>query len=90
MYVQRVREVERYGMAEQSTIFYKRLATLISTKREPSYNLTINWLRCQISFSLLRSAIQCIRGVRSSCHSPDVNAPFYLKISQTNPSNFNL
>jgi hypothetical protein len=58
------------SMVKQSIIFYKRLATLISTKRESSYNLTINWLRCQISFCLLRSAIQCIRGARSSYHSP--------------------
>ena len=26
----------------------------------------MGWLRCSLSFSLLRSAIQCIRGARSS------------------------
>ncbi len=30
------------------------------------YFNTISWLRCTISFSLLRSAVQCIRGARSS------------------------
>ena len=31
---------------------------------------TINWLRCRLSFSLLRSAIMCLRGYRSSIHHP--------------------
>jgi hypothetical protein len=34
------------------------------------YRKTINWLRCQLSFSLLRSAIMCLRGYRSSHHNP--------------------
>ena len=30
------------------------------------YYSVMGWLRCSFSFSLLRSAIQCIRGARSS------------------------
>ena len=30
------------------------------------------WLRCKLSFSLLRSAIMCLRGARSSFHHPAV------------------
>jgi hypothetical protein len=76
-YEQRVREVEHStftplvfsatgGMAKQSTTFYKRLASLLADKWEQPYSSTLCWLRCRISFSLLRSAIQCIRGARSS------------------------
>jgi len=31
-----------------------------------SYNQIIHWLRCSLSFSLLRSLILCLRGARSS------------------------
>ena len=50
-----------YGKA-----FYKRLASLLVDKWEQPYNSTLCWLRCHISFSLLWSAIQCIRGAHSS------------------------
>ena len=77
VYEQRIREVEHStftplvfsatgGMAKQSTTFYKRLASLLADKWGHPYSSTLCWLRCRISFSLLRSAIQCIRGARSS------------------------
>ena len=73
MYEQRVREVERAsfvpvilsatgGMARQASVFFKRLASLLAEKRDATYGTTMNWLRCVITFSLLRSAVQCIRG----------------------------
>ena len=76
-YEQRVREVEHAffvplvmsatgGLAKQATNFYKRLASLLADKWEQPYSNTLFWLRCSLSFSLLRSAIQCIRGARSS------------------------
>ena len=76
-YKQRILEVEHStftplvfsmteGMAKQCTTFYRRLASLLADKWEHPYSSTLCWLRCHISFSLLRSAIQCIRGARSS------------------------
>ena len=76
-YEQRVRDVEHStftpivlsatgGMAKQSTTFYKRLASRLAEKWEQTYCSTLYWLRARLSFSLLRSAIQCIRGARSS------------------------
>ncbi len=76
-YEQRILEVEHAsftpivlsatgGMAKQSTSFYKRLASLLADKWDHKYSQTLYWLRCRLSFSLLRSAIQCIRGARSS------------------------
>ena len=54
------------GFARETTNFYKRLASKLSEKWDQPYSLTINWLRCTISFAPLRSAIQGIRGARSS------------------------
>ncbi len=80
-YEQRVREIEHGsftplvfsatgGMAPAATIAYKRLASLLADKRQQDYSKTISWLRCSISFSLVRSAVMCLRGARSSFHHP--------------------
>jgi len=58
------------GMACETTVLYKRLADLESLKREESFLVTMGWLRCRLSFALLRSAILCIRGSRSSFRRP--------------------
>jgi len=55
------------GMGGAATTVYKRLASrLLSAKRDQSYGLVrglvMSWLRCSISFSLLWSAITCLRG----------------------------
>ena len=55
------------GLARVANIFYKRLASMHSSKWDHSYSSTLCWLRCHLSFSLLRSSIQAIRGARSSC-----------------------
>ena len=54
------------GMGKCASVTYKRLASLLSTKQEQSYGSTIAWVRCCLSFSLLRSSIMCLRGARSS------------------------
>ncbi len=77
-YEQRVREVEHSsftplvlcttgGLATEATTFYKRLSACLADKWEQSYSTTLAWLCCRLTFSLLRSAIQCIRAsARSS------------------------
>ena len=54
------------GIGPIATTFYKRLADRLASKWNSSYSQTIGWLLCRLSFSLLRSSILCIRGVRSS------------------------
>ena len=54
------------GLGPEADTCYKRLATLLCAKWNNSYNSTLRWLRCRLSFSLLRSAIQSIPGSRSS------------------------
>ena len=76
-YKQRIREVEHSsftplvfsasgGMGQQGSTFYRRLAALIAEKWNESYSSTLSWIRCLLSLCLLRSAIQCIGGARSS------------------------
>ena len=76
-YGQRIQEVERgsftllvlttgEGMAPEATVFYKRLAGLLSEKRNESYPVVMGWLRCVVSFCLLRSALACLRGSSKS------------------------
>ena len=96
-YEQRVREVEHAsftplvlsatgGIANQATVFYKRLACCLAMKWDQPYSSTMSWLRCRLTFSLLRSAIQCIRGARSCCGhaAKSLNPPMDLAISELN------
>ena len=85
-YGDRVREVEYAsftplifattgGMGKEATIFYHRLADLLSHKSKVTYDITLAWLRCTLSFSLLRSATVCIHGSRSiSFRSTDASS----------------
>ena len=77
-YQQRIREIEHAsftllflsatgGLANEATIFYKRLASCLAAKWDCPYSSTMSWLRCRLTFALLRSAIQCVRGARSCC-----------------------
>ena len=80
-YGQRIRDVEHGfftplvfstsgAMGREATTFYKRLAYLLSDKQDKAYSLIMGWLRCRLSFAILRSAIMCLRGSRSSYHHP--------------------
>ena len=80
-YDERVREVEHGcfsppvfsvsgSMGPTARVVHKKLATMITSKHNQSYSQTMNWLRCRLSFSLLRSSIMCLRGSRSSVHHP--------------------
>ena len=70
------------GMAKCASVTYKRLVSLLSTKHDQPYSLVIAWLRCHLSFSLLRSATTCLRGARSSSGRAVHNGPLDLAISE--------
>ena len=53
------------GMSKTTTTAYKRLASLLADKHDQPYSTVMAWLRINLSFSLLRSAITCLRGARS-------------------------
>ena len=84
-YEQRIREVEHGtftplvmsltgGLGNAATVCYKRLASLLCAKWNQPYSSTMAWIRCRLTFSLLRSAIQCIRGARSGGGTPAENS----------------
>ena len=65
-YGDRIREVEYAvftplvfsttgGQGKETTIAYKRLAELLATKRKLEYSITLAWMRCSLSFALIRS-----------------------------------
>ena len=58
-------EVATGGMGHEATIFYKRLASLLSNKWKEPYSSVLGWVRCHLLFCLLQSTMQCIRGARS-------------------------
>ena len=76
-YEQRIREIEHSsftplvmsltgGLGREANVAYKHLASLLAERRNQPYSSTMGWLRCSLSFALLRSSILCIRGSRSS------------------------
>ena len=78
-YGERVQEVEQAsftplvfsttgGMGGEALTFYCHLADKLSRHSSTSYSGTLAWIRCTLSFSLLRSATMCIRGTRSILH----------------------
>ena len=79
-YGERVRQVEHAsftplifattgGVSKLTDVFLKRLASHLADKRDVQYSVTMSWLRCRLSFSLLRSAVLCMRGSRRSVKS---------------------
>lgn len=77
MYERRVLEVEQAsftplvftttgGMGRECLRYHSRLAELISIKKGEDYAKTMTWIRGKVSFSILRSALLCLRGSRSN------------------------
>ena len=57
------------GMSTETKQFYKRLSQLSCEKSNVNYSGTSAWIKRQISFSLLRTSIICIRSPRSKNYS---------------------
>ena len=54
------------GMGQECLRYHSRLAELIALKKGEQYTKTISWIRAKTSFALLRSAIICLRGSRTT------------------------
>ena len=48
-------------MGREAEVVFKKFAGMISTKTDKRYSVVIGWLRTRVSFSLLRSALTCLR-----------------------------
>ena len=95
-YEERVREVEHAsflplvfsasgGCGRAADVFYKRLGKLVSEKRKDSFSTTMAWIRCVLSFSLVRSCNISLRGHRSrrseSINAVEMASPASLAVS---------
>ena len=58
------------GMSPKAKCFYSRLAELMAEKKHQPRSQVVAWMRCRLSFSLLRSALLCLRGTRYSAPTP--------------------
>ncbi len=77
LYARRVFEIEQGtftplvftttgGMGKECMRYhYSGLAELLAIKRGEDYATTISWIRARTSFTLLRSALTCLRGSRA-------------------------
>jgi len=74
-YAARIREVEHAdfnplvftctgGMAPQCHLVMKRLAEQLSKKQNIQQSVVSGWLRCRLSFALLRTTLLCVRATR--------------------------
>ena len=70
------------GMGQEAESFHKRLAQLISEKRNESYSHVVNYIRTRLRFCLLKSVLTSIRGVRGK--------PSQEKITPISNLSFNL
>ena len=67
------------GMGTEAEKFFKRVATLISSKRETPYSECVSYLRRKISFCLLKTVLIALRGYRGrSLRKDDPNSDFDL------------
>ena len=61
------------GMGPQCHLVVKRLATTISDRRDLPNSVVAGWLRCRLSFALLRTTLLCVRGTRARKFNIDPN-----------------
>ena len=91
-YGERIRNVDRGSFAPlvfttdgcaapEATRFLKSLCSRLANRDGKPYSVTLAYVRGRLSFALLRAAIMCLRGARSSYHRP-INALRQLAISE--------
>ena len=56
----------RRYMGRECWRYHSRLTGLISVEKGEDYAKTLTWIRGKVSFSILRSALLCLRGSRSN------------------------
>ena len=49
------------GMGPTATTVFRKFASMLAEKHSTKYSKCLFWLRCSVCFSLLRSAVVCLR-----------------------------
>ena len=57
-------------MGPTANVVYEQIVSMIAQKYDKTYSETLHWIRFELSYSLLHSAIMCLRGASSSIHHP--------------------
>ena len=52
-------------LAPEFASFLRRIGEALSTKWEKPYSKTMNWVKCRLSFAVLRASNVCFRGTRT-------------------------
>ena len=60
------------GMGPEATRYHKRVAVLLAEKRGEEYSHVMNFVRTKIRFSILKSTLIAIRGVRGKQRRGDM------------------
>jgi len=92
-YLERIRNVEHGdfaplivattgGIGTQGSMVIKRLSVALAEKRNQHVSVVAGWLRCRLSFAVLRSAIVCLRGSRPLRRKQDDEAAIDLQVSE--------
>ena len=93
VYEQRIREVEHGsftpivlsatgGMGSAAQVTFKRMVSMLATKRDQPYSQVMNVVRFMLNFSLIKSQIRCIRGSRSTMGHAAKTAPTCMIASE--------
>ena len=56
-------------LAPEFASFLQRIGEALSTKREKPYSKTMNWVKCRLSFAVLRASSVCFRCTRTKWRS---------------------
>ena len=60
------------GMGPEAESYHKRLAQLISEKRNETYSHVVNYIRTRLRFCLLKSVLTSVRGVRGRSKNENI------------------
>ena len=66
------------GMSEECSVYHKFLAERVAQKTGQRYDHVMAWIRCKLSFLIMRSALLCLRGSRSVKMNSQVTEDFDL------------
>ena len=69
-------------MRRESQKFYSRLAQMIFEKRDFPQSISINWIRTNACFGLLKSNLLCLRGLRTTSRK---TAEFEIDVDVSHP-----
>jgi len=61
------------AMGPQCQIVIRRLAERMSERQSLPRSVVSGWLRCRLSFALLRTTLLCVRGTRRKTHNSENN-----------------